>query len=348
MHNFLANLAILLFPIANTVPAQIPHPLHSISLDYPLSATREKPSCPNTNIYYHLFTPHSLPLPACLLTVEGWERLATIFPDQAVTATISGICRFGARIGYEGVGQSPTIYPNLSTAEADTNLLTSDIPTQLGKNHLMVYDNNDQLPKFFTASLLGLIDKADGSKRRIHYLSYLTSNSSSINEGIQENYGTITYNGICDTIQAIQAMGRDCLPVKRDIKSVFGHISVSPVDSPLLEFHWEDTYYAESFLPFGLHTTPNLFNLFAEVFHWILEEELKKQGLRGSVIQYLDDFLMILSPHSIFTKYTTIFATLWRMVGLCFKESKNEEGRVASFAGIEFDMHQLVIRLPAK
>ena len=206
-------------------------------------------------------------MPVGQLRPEGWERLTAIFPDKAVTAAISGICRFGARIGYEGVRLAPTIYPNLSTAEADTNLLTSDIATELSKNRLVVYHNKDHLPIGFTASPLGLTEKADGSKRRIHHLSYPASDSVSINGGIPDHYGTITYSGIGDAIKAIQAMGRDCLLVKRDFESAFRHIPVSPLDSPLLGFHWEGTFYAESFLPFGLRTAPYLFNLFAEVFH---------------------------------------------------------------------------------
>jgi len=141
-------------------------------------------------------------------------------------------------------------------------------------------------------------------------------------------------------------MGRGCLRVKRDFESVFRHIPVSPFDSPLLGFQWQSRYYTEFFLPFGLRTVPFLFNLFAEVFHWILEEEFKLQGLRASIIHYLDDFLMILPPNSQLERYTTIFTRLCYEVGLSIKESKNEEGTVVSFAGIELDTRRMVIRLP--
>ena len=138
-------------------------------------------------------------------------------------------------------------------------------------------------------------------------------------------------------------MGRGWLLVKRDFESVFRHIPVSPFDSPLLGFQWQSRYYTEFFLPFRLRTVPFFFNLFAEVFNWILEEEFKLQGLRASIIHYLDDFLMILPPNSQLERYTTIFTRLCYEVGLSIKESKNEEGTVVSFAGIELDTRRMVI-----
>jgi len=185
---------------------------------------------------------------------EGWEKLAARFTDKRVTSAISGICRFGARIGYEGVRESRTIHPNLSTAQADTNLVTANIATELMKSRLLVYPNKDRLPIPFTVSPLKLTDKADGSKRELHHLSYPTTDSSSINAGIPEHYGTITYSGIGEAIQAIQDMGKDCILVKRVFESAFHHIPVSLLESLLLGFQWENTYYAESFLPFGLRT----------------------------------------------------------------------------------------------
>ena len=287
-------------------------------------------------------------MPTGQLKLEGWERLGVQFPDKAVIAAIIGICKFGVRIGYEGVKESPTIPPNLSTAHADTAIVTADIATELSRNRLLVYLNKEDLPKYYTASPLGLTDKADASKRRIHHLSYPAPGTSSINGGIPEYYGTITYSGIEDAILAIQNMGRGYLLVKRDFESAFRHIPVSPLDSPLLGFQWQSRYYTECVLPFGLWTTPFLLNLFAEVFHWILEEEFKLQGLRASIIHYLDDFLMILPPNSQLERYTTIFTRLCYEVGLRIKESKNEEGTVVCSAGIELGTRLMVIRLPTK
>jgi len=136
--------------------------------------------------------------------------------------------------------------------------------------------------------------------------------------------------------------------VKRDLESAFRHIPVSPQDSPLLGFHWENTYYAEQFLPFGLRTAPYLFNLFAEVFHWFLEQELQRQDLQVQIIHYLDDFLLVIPPGSDLTLYSSTFTTLCQEVGLAINTAKNEEGSIASFAGVELDTSTMVIRLLIK
>jgi len=259
-----------------------------------------------------------------------------------------GIWRYGARIGFEGAREVPTIHPNLATAHADTNQETTDITQELNLDRLLVYPNIQSLPTHYTASPLGLTDKSDGSKRRIHHLSYPTNTTSSINGGIPEEFGAIAYSSVYNAILAIQNMGVGSLLVKCDFESAFRHIPISPLDSPLLGFQWQGKYYAERFLPFGLRTAPYLFNLFSEVFHWILEEELRVQGLPARIIHYLDDFLIVLPPHSKPIKYTTVFARLCEEVGLSIKESKKEEGTTVSFAGIELDTQEMAIRLPTK
>ena len=57
---------------------------------------------------------------------------------------------------------------------------------------------------------------------------------------------------------------------------------------------------------------------------------------------------MILPPGAKLERYTAIFESLCEEVGLSIKEAKNEEGTMASFAGIELDTREMVIRLPAK
>ena len=129
------------------------------------------------------------------------------------------------------------------TVGTDTHLVTSDIAAEASLNRFLVYPNKESLPALFTASLLGLVDKADGSKRRIHHLSYPAIGSDSINAGIPEHYGSISYSTIHDTILGVQEMDRNWILVKRDFESAFRHIPISPLDSPLLGFKWQGIHY---------------------------------------------------------------------------------------------------------
>ena len=104
----------------------------------------------------------------------------------------------------------------------------------------------------------------------------------------------------------------------------------------------------EWFLPFGLQTAPYLFNFFAEVFHWILDYHLQKQGLQADIIHYL--VVSSVAGHTIrkSSKYSAIFKNLCSQVGLAIKISTNEDEHVVSFGGVELDTKKMVVRLPIK
>ena len=282
------------------------------------------------------------------LKPSGWKKLTQSYPNRDVILSILGICEFGARIGYIGHRTAAIIHPNLATAHSEPQLVTEDIEKELRKGRLEHYSRAEPLPVHYTPSPLGLTDKADGCKRRIHHLSYPPPDPTSINGGIPEHFGAITYSTINDAIRAIQKYGKDCHLVKRDFESAFRHIPVSPLDIPLLGFYWNRNYYAERFLPFGLRTAPYHFNFFAEVFHWILCQQFCKKGIAAEVIHYLDDFLIVIPPTQNPPTHASIFGTLCSTVGLSIKEAKNEEGKIASFGGVELDTSAMMVRLPMK
>ena len=94
------------------------------------------------------------------------------FRDKQVVTAILGIGEYGDRIGYERHRSVATIYSNLVTGNTEADLVSADIAAEAMKNRLNFYsDNSTSLPPHYTASPLGLTDKSDGSKRRIHHLS---------------------------------------------------------------------------------------------------------------------------------------------------------------------------------
>jgi len=146
-------------------------------------------------------------MPAGQLNYTGWSRHRTTFPDPEVRNAILGICQFGARIGYQGTRDSPTLYPNLATATEGHETVTKDLLRELGNGPFEEYSHFKLLSGGFTASPLGLMDKADGSKRRIHHLSYPPDDHTSINSQIPEHHGTSKYSTIHEAIAALQKYG---------------------------------------------------------------------------------------------------------------------------------------------
>ena len=131
-----------------------------------------------------------------------WRKHTRTFLDKWVTSAILGICCYRASIGYERPRDSIGIYPNLSTAE-DKEIVTTDIASELADNRLKHYENRLFLPAYYRASPLGLVYKSDGTKRRIHHLSYPPEEECSINRGIPEHYGTIAYSNISEAVSGI-------------------------------------------------------------------------------------------------------------------------------------------------
>lgn len=144
-------------------------------------ATPELEILPNTTIHYPLFTSHTIPMPAGVLKPAGWAQLTKNLENAEVISPILGICQYGARIGYHGHRSKITIHQNLPTAEHDSKLVSADIVKELHKNRLVTDPDIASLPTIFTASPLGLVDKSDGTKRRIHHLSYPPRDPSAIN-----------------------------------------------------------------------------------------------------------------------------------------------------------------------
>lgn len=184
--------------------------------------------------------------------------------------------------------------------------------------------------------------KGDGGWRRIHHLSF--PDDSSVNAFIPREFGALTYVTFDEIISNITAAGRHSIIIKRDIKDAFRNIPVAISDQWLLGFCWDDIYYCERALSFGLRTAPMLFNLFAEAFHWILLRILRYPRLN----HYLDDFIFILSQHEapLIQHLVTGYRSLTDYLGIPRKDSKDVCGTTATILGIEVDTIKMEARLP--
>ncbi len=76
------------------------------------------------------------------------------------------------------------------------------------------------------------------------------------------------YNTIDDATSLLHQCGPGALMAKADLKSAFRLCSVHPLDWPLLGIRWRNQYFVDKGLPFGLCSSPYLFNLAAS-FHYL-------------------------------------------------------------------------------
>ena len=85
--------------------------------------------------------------------------------------------------------------------------------------------------------------------------------------------------------------GKGSLLAKLDLKDTYRHIPVCCTDWNLMGFKWLGKFYYPIVLMIGGKSPPYIFNLFAEVLHWIIERHIPT-----TLCHYLDNFLPIFKP----------------------------------------------------
>lgn len=111
-------------------------------------------------------------------------------------------------------------------------------------------------------------------------------------------------------------------------------------------FQWDNKFYKECCLPFGLRTAPFLFNLFAEALHWIVQSWLGWE----KTCHLLDDIIHIVpqSQYQQLESKVRNFVQLTNFLGIPRNDSKFELGQVITVFGYELDTTSFTIRLPLK
>src|SRR5579859_2249844 len=154
-------------------------------------------------------------------------------------------------------------YSNHASTAIHSDIVTNAICAEISKGR--VKEMTGLLSNYF-CSPIGLVPQLlDGEQigwRVIYDLS--TPEGKSVNDGIPKEYGSLVYETDNEAICLVAQTGKGAVMMKGDLKAPFRHIPISPCDYRLLLFEWQGRYYVDIFLPFGLHTAPRIFNLFAK------------------------------------------------------------------------------------
>jgi len=161
-------------------------------------------------------------------------------------------------------------------------------------------------PDFVTSPIGAVPKKGSDETRRIHDLSF--PHGISVNDHIEA--ARQHYINFDDAADLARRLGRRSLFAKIDVKSAFRCVPVHPDDRKWLGLIWRDQFYADLALPFGMKSSPALWEQFATLAEWILHNK----GLKW-VKHYVDDFIIAGPPGSDECKQSVaticnIFATL--------------------------------------
>ena len=283
---------------------------------------------------------NSVPSVSTPINVVVLERELSQHPDRIFVSNVINSLRYGTHVGYTGP-HKPRVSRNLISAIQHPEVVSGNLRKELGLGRVAGPFNSPPLPNL-QCHPVGVVPKKHSSEwRMIYHLSY--PEGDSINDHIPKDPYTLQYVRVDDAIHILQSLGPGSFMAKTDLKSAFRLIPIHPDDWHLLGIHWQDQYYVDLYLPFGLRSAPFLFNQFSDALEWILKHNY---GLQH-VLHILDDFFIAEQSRM---QCLTSFSTLLRLfmsVGAPVVASKTlGPSQVLEFMGIELDTVRMEARLP--
>ena len=171
-----------------------------------------------------------------------------------------------------------------------------------------------------------------------------------MNAGIEEDGLVLSSFG--HAARNVCELGAGCWLIKLDIKAAYKQVPVRREDWPLLGFMWEDQYYFERVLPFGLRSSCRLWEMYATALDYIIQKVLVVQGAphhTRRTVHYVDDFLFIVKTEASARALLPRVLELCAELGLPMADDKTEgPAHCLTFLGIELDTVAMEARLDAK
>ena len=246
----------------------------------------------------------------------------------------------GFNIGFNGVNKC-TRPKNLISATKNKSKLNEAITKELIRGHS---SGPFDTPPFYNlhCSPIGGVIKKDSSCRLIMDLSQ--PYGASINENISKEEFSVKYTHFDQATDLVRLAGRSCLMCKVDIKHAFRLMPVRMEDWKLLGYFWEGHYFIDTVLPFGLRSSPGIFNRFADLVCWVLCNKFNI----NSLVHYSDDYFLVCGDNLSFAiaelnKLLKAFKDL--NVPLA-QEKIIGPVNVITYLGIEINSNNLTISIP--
>ena len=206
---------------------------------------------PNCNYTPPILTPPSTPVNIANLSTE-----LTHHPDQQFVTSLLHDLQWGCHVGYNGPRFARTT-PNLTSALLHPDAVSAALAKEVSNGHTAGPFQTPPIPNL-QCSPLGVVPKKDGTWRIIMDLS--SPHGSSINDYISKEEFSLHYATFDQALSLVARYGKDALMAKLDIKHAFRLCPVRLEDRELLGIHWQSQYYIDLRLPFGMRSSPYLFN----------------------------------------------------------------------------------------
>ena len=223
-------------------------------------------------------------MPPTPLKVDQMRMLLQHHPQPAKVAYILEGLKHGFSLEYEGQ-RSFRAPDNLLSALIKPQLIRDRLAKEIKLGRMWGPFENPPF-KHLMCSPVGLVPKKDTDEMRmIMHLSY--PYGESINDFIDEDKTSTSYQQFNDAITLVQKHGQGCFMAKGDVKSAFKLAPMRYKDLECLGIFFEKQFYIDLTMPFGSSISCAIFEDISSLIHWIFEQQTKKQFLH-----YLDDYFM--------------------------------------------------------
>ena len=165
-----------------------------------------------------------------------------------------------------------------------------------------------------------------------------------INEGIDKDEFSVQYTHFDKATELVRSQGKNCLMSKLDIQHTFRLLPVLLSQMILLGIFWLGQFFVDTRLPFGLRSSPGIFNRFADAVCWIINFVYNIKN----VIHYSDDFFLV-SSHNITQAQTDLSTvkSVFKHLNTPIAENKTEGPQTSiTYLGILIASTDFTIRIP--
>ena len=270
------------------------------------------------------------------------QRLAaTRYPNPAAAITLVKCLRVGVDLGFYGNQDRTQIGPNLESAREHPTAIDTNIEAELANGRRKGPFSPCPFSHFYSNPLGVVFKKGKSKPRIIHHLSWPRSlANSSVNASIQ--VFDVKLDAFDKALVAIRELGANCLMSKIDIESAYRCIPVRPHDWPLLVFQWNDKYYFDTVMQFGITSATAIFEWYSSAAQFIAERTCALKH----IVHYVDDFMILMQGHTAAKLALASVIKLFAELGIPISMKKLEGPSTSMiFLGILFDSVAMTIRL---
>ena len=192
------------------------------------------------------------------LVVAEFTRELNRCSAQKKLYVLHGI-EHGFRLGFRpGRVSLRSCTSNIRSADQHATVVDQYLATELSARRVAGPFVNPPLPHLHI-SPFGVIPKQHQPGQWRLILDLSSPSGRSVNDAIPKDLYSLRYVTVDDAIAALLALGPGALLAKFDIKAPYRNIPVSPHDRFLLGMKWQEKFYVDLTLPFGLRSAPLYF-----------------------------------------------------------------------------------------